>query len=78
MQNGYFDDVAVTDVKRFQAALGEFFTTRKDELLDKIRNEKPDLKKDAAMVDAVKQGIEDFKKSLEVDMGSRMGTLSLR
>jgi F-type H+/Na+-transporting ATPase subunit alpha len=63
MQNGYFDDVAVTDVKRFQAAMGEFFSTRKAELLDRIRNEKPDLKKDAAMVDAVKQAIEDFKKS---------------
>ncbi len=49
--------------KRCQAALGEFFTTRKGELLDKIRNEKPDLKKDAAMVDAVKQAVEDFKKS---------------
>ncbi|MEO5916739.1 MAG: F0F1 ATP synthase subunit alpha [Luteolibacter sp.] len=63
MQNGYFDDVSVADVKRFQAALGDFFNTRKGDLLDKIRNEKPDLKKDAAMVDAVKQGIEDFKKS---------------
>jgi F-type H+-transporting ATPase subunit alpha len=63
MQNGYFDDVAVTDVKRFQADLGEFFNTRKGELLDKIRNEKPDLKKDATMVDAVKQAIGDFKKS---------------
>jgi F-type H+-transporting ATPase subunit alpha len=63
MQNGYFDDVAVADVKRFQAAMGEFFNTRKAELLDKIRNEKPDLKKDAAMVDAVKQAVEDFKKS---------------
>ncbi len=62
MQNGYFDDVAVSDVKRFQAALGEFFTTRKGDLLDKIRNEKPDLKKDAASVDAVKQAIGDFKK----------------
>ena len=63
MQNGYFDDVAVADVKRFQHGLGDFFNTRKGELLDKIRNEKPDLKKDATMVDAVKQGIEDFKKS---------------
>ncbi len=63
MQNGYFDDVAVADVKRFQAALGDFFNTRKGDLLDKIRNEKPDLKKDAAMVEAVKGGIEDFKKS---------------
>jgi F-type H+-transporting ATPase subunit alpha len=63
MQNGYFDDVAVPDVKRFQAALGDFFNTRKGDLLDKIRNEKPDLKKDKAMVEAVSQGIEDFKKS---------------
>jgi len=63
MQNGYFDDVAVAGVKRFQMALGEFFNTRKGELLDKIRNEKPDLKKDKAMVEAVSQGIEDFKKS---------------
>ncbi|TAG08444.1 MAG: F0F1 ATP synthase subunit alpha [Verrucomicrobia bacterium] len=63
MQNGYFDDVAVTDVKRFQAALGEFFSTRKGELLDKIRNEKPDLKKDKESVEAVKTAIEDFKKS---------------
>jgi F-type H+-transporting ATPase subunit alpha len=63
MQNGYFDDVAVSDVRRFQAGLGEFFSTRKSELLDRIRNEKPDLKKDAAMVEAVKQAVEDFKKS---------------
>jgi F-type H+-transporting ATPase subunit alpha len=62
MQNGYFDDVKVSDVRRCQAALGEFFNTRKGELLDKIRNEKPDLKKDAAMVEAVKQGVEDFKR----------------
>ncbi len=63
MQNGYFDDVAVADVKRFQHALGDFFNTRKGELLDKIRNEKPDLKKDKSMVEAVSQGIQDFKKS---------------
>jgi len=62
MQNGFFDDVEVSDVKRFQADLGEFFNTRKGELLDKIRNEKPDLKKNAEMVDAVKQAIDDFKK----------------
>ena len=63
MQNGYFDDVAVADVKRFQAALGDYVNTRKADLLDKIRNEKPDLKKDATMVAAVKQAIEDFKKT---------------
>ena len=63
MQNGYFDDVAVSDVKRFQADLGDYFNTRKGDVLDKIRNEKPDLKKDAAAVASVKQAIEDFKKS---------------
>ena len=63
MQNGFFDDVAVKDVRRCQDAMGEFFNTRKGELLDRIRNEKPDLKKDAAMVDAVKQGLSDFKQS---------------
>ena len=50
-------------MKRFQTAMGEFFETRKTELLDKIRNEKPDLKKDAAAVEAVKQALNDFKAS---------------
>jgi F-type H+-transporting ATPase subunit alpha len=63
MENGFFDDVDVKDIGRCQDAMGEFFNTRKGELLDRIRNEKPDLKKDAAMVDAVKQAIDDFKKS---------------
>ena len=63
MQNGYFDDVKVADVKRCQTAMGEYFETRKTELLDKIRNEKPDLKKDAAAVEAVKTALNDFKAS---------------
>ena len=63
MQNGFFDDVAVADIRRAQAAIGEFFSTRKAELLDKIRNEKPDLKKDAATVEAVKQALNDFKSA---------------
>jgi len=63
MQNGFFDDVEVKDIKRCQAAMGEFFTTRKAELLDKIRNETPDLKKNQEMVDAVKQALSDFKAS---------------
>jgi F-type H+-transporting ATPase subunit alpha len=63
MQNGFFDDVAVTDIRRAQAAIGEFFSTRKSDLLDKIRNEKPDLKKDAATVEAVKQALNDFKSA---------------
>jgi F-type H+-transporting ATPase subunit alpha len=63
MQNGYFDDVAVNRVREFQAALGEFFETRKADVLDNIRNNKPDLKKDASAVATVKQAIEDFKAS---------------
>ncbi|MEM1084071.1 MAG: F0F1 ATP synthase subunit alpha [Verrucomicrobiota bacterium] len=63
MQNGYFDDVAIDKVKDCQAAMGEFFETRKTELLDTIRNEKPDLKKNKEMVDAVKQALDDFKGS---------------
>ena len=61
MQNGYFDDVAVDRVKECQAAMGEFFESRKTELLDTIRNDKPDLKKNTEMVDAVKQALDDFK-----------------
>ena len=53
----------VADIKRCQIAMGEYFTTRKAELLDKIRNEKPDLKKDAASVEAVKQSLNDFKST---------------
>ena len=51
------------DVRRCQAAIGEYFNTRKEDLLAKIRNEKPDLKKDAATIDALKKSLEDFKKS---------------
>jgi F-type H+-transporting ATPase subunit alpha len=63
MQNGYFDDIAVNKVREFQAGMGEFFETRKADVLDNIRNNKPDLKKDATAVAAVKQAIEDFKSS---------------
>jgi F-type H+-transporting ATPase subunit alpha len=63
MQNGYFDDIPVNKVREFQAGMGEFFETRKADVLDNIRNNKPDLKKDATAVAAVKQAIEDFKSS---------------
>lgn len=63
MQNGYFDDIPVNKVREFQAGMGEFFETRKADVLDNIRNNKPDLKKDATAVAAVKQAIEDFKAS---------------
>ena len=63
MQNGFFDDVEVKDIKRCQTAMGEFFTTRKGDLLDTIRNETPDLKKDKAKVELVSQALTDFKNS---------------
>ena len=37
MQNGYFDEVPVASVKSFQTQLEDFFRTRKDALLTKIR-----------------------------------------
>ncbi|MEM9480261.1 MAG: F0F1 ATP synthase subunit alpha [Verrucomicrobiota bacterium] len=62
MQNGYFDDVDVDRVKECQTAMGEFFNTRKADLLQEIMNNQPDLKKkDPEMIDKVKAAIEDFK-----------------
>jgi F-type H+-transporting ATPase subunit alpha len=60
MQNGYFDDVAVEKVKDFQGKLEEYLTTRKDALLEKIRNEKE--LSDEITTD-LKQAIEDFKST---------------
>ena len=37
MQNGYFDDVAVDRIKECQAKLEDYFTTRKEPLLEKTR-----------------------------------------
>ncbi len=60
MQNGYFDDVDVDRVKECQMAMGEFFTTRKGELLQKIADEK--VLSDE-IVDGIKGSLEDFKTS---------------
>jgi len=40
VQNNFFDDVAVDKIKDFQAKLTDFLTTRKADLLTKIRTEK--------------------------------------
>jgi F-type H+-transporting ATPase subunit alpha len=60
MQNGYFDDVDVERINECQAALEEFFNTRKADVLQLIADDK-------AITDAVKSGltqaIEDFKGS---------------
>ena len=60
MQNGYFDDVDVENVKDCQLKMEEFLSTRKDEVMAKIRDEKA-LSDDT--VTSLKEAIEDFKKS---------------
>ena len=60
VQNSFFDDVAVDKVKDFQTKLMDFFSTRKADLLLKIRNEK-------AISDAIagdlKAAVTEFKQS---------------
>jgi F-type H+/Na+-transporting ATPase subunit alpha len=60
VQNNFLDDVAVDKVKDFQAKLTDFFTTRKTDLLAKIRNEK-------AISDAIaaelKTAVTEFKQT---------------
>ncbi|MDP0492063.1 MAG: F0F1 ATP synthase subunit alpha [Verrucomicrobiota bacterium JB023] len=61
MQNGYFDDVEVDRIQECQAAMGEYFNTRKGDLMKKIRNEQPDLKKNKDAKAEVDQALKDFK-----------------
>jgi F-type H+-transporting ATPase subunit alpha len=60
VQNNFFDDVPVEKVKDFQAKLTDFLSTRKADLLTKIRNEK-------AISDAIagelKAAVTEFKPS---------------
>ena len=60
VQNNFLDDVPVEKVKDFQGKLVDFFSTRKAELLAKIRNEK-------AISDAItaelKAAIGEFKQT---------------
>jgi len=60
MQNNFLDDVAVEKVKDFQMKLTDFLTSRKSELLDKIRTEK-------AISDAIagdlKAAVGEFKQT---------------
>jgi F-type H+-transporting ATPase subunit alpha len=60
VQNNFFDDVAVEKVKDFQGKLTDFFSTRKADLLTKVRNEK-------AISDAIagelKSAVAEFKQT---------------
>src|SRR5271163_2339148 len=60
MQNAYYDEVPVDRVKEYQNKLQEYLSTRKGELLTKVRNEK-------AISDAIgaelKAAVTEFKQS---------------
>src|SRR6187549_2906926 len=58
MQKGYFDDVPVDRIKECQAKLEDYFTTRKDPLLEQIGREKA-LSDD--LVNALKAAAAAFK-----------------
>ena len=60
MQNGYLDQVPVPRVKEFQNKLTEYFTTRKAELLARIKKDKQindELKA------ALKSAADEFKQT---------------
>ncbi|MES2707013.1 MAG: F0F1 ATP synthase subunit alpha [Verrucomicrobiota bacterium] len=59
MQKGYFDDVAVDRIRECQAAMEEYFKSRKEPLLAQIANEKAIDKSE----DAIKSSLADFKSS---------------
>jgi F-type H+-transporting ATPase subunit alpha len=60
MQNGYFDDVAVDRIKECQKKMEDFLATRKESLMEQLRDEK-------AITDEVGEGlkaaIEEFKST---------------
>jgi len=60
VQNNFVDDVAVEKVKDFQSKLTDFLTTRKAELLTKIRNEKA---VSDAIASELKAAVTEFKQT---------------
>ena len=60
VQNNFMDDVAVEKIKDFQAKLTDFLTTRKADLLAKIRNEK--VISDALAAE-LKTAVTEFKQT---------------
>ncbi|MFO1513890.1 MAG: F0F1 ATP synthase subunit alpha [Verrucomicrobiota bacterium] len=63
VQNNFVDDVAVENVKDFQGKLTDFLTTRKAELLTKIRNEKAISE---ALAGELKTAVTEFKQTYTV------------
>jgi F-type H+-transporting ATPase subunit alpha len=60
VQNNFFDDVAVEKIKDFQSKLTDFLTTRKGDLLTKIRNEKAISD---ALAGELKAAVGEFKQT---------------
>jgi F-type H+-transporting ATPase subunit alpha len=60
VQNNFFDDVAVEKVKDFQSKLSDFLTTRKAEVLTKLRNEKAISE---ALAAELKAAVIEFKQT---------------
>ena len=60
MQNNFLDDVTVEKVKDFQAKLTDFLSSRKSELLDKIRIEKTI---NDALAAELKAAVGEFKQT---------------
>jgi F-type H+-transporting ATPase subunit alpha len=63
VQNNFVDDVAVENVKDFQAKLTDFLTTRKAELLTKIRTEKAISE---GLAGELKTAVTEFKQTYVV------------
>jgi F-type H+-transporting ATPase subunit alpha len=60
MQNGYFDDVDVDKIRECQAKLEDYLTSRKDSLLERIRNGKAI---NDEITSELKSAVGDFKSS---------------
>ncbi len=60
MQNNFLDDVAVEKVKDWQTKFGEYLTTRKPALVEKIRAEKA---VNDALAAELKQSVTEFKQT---------------
>ncbi|MCH6257667.1 F0F1 ATP synthase subunit alpha [Puniceicoccaceae bacterium K14] len=58
MQNNYYDAVDVSDIVAAAGSVGEFFTSRKESLLDSIRNK---AKLDDTLNDELKKAFEEWK-----------------
>jgi len=60
MMNDFFDKVPVNRIEECQKKMGEFFTNRKAELLQKIADEKPDLKKNEEFTTPLRAALDEF------------------